>query len=64
MEQKKNPAGRKRLVSVDKMTKKQRREFYAAQRSGWGGLAPVTRVRPSGKVYDRRAEKRLLRDGG
>lgn len=53
---------RKHLVPLAKQSEKQRRVFYAARRNTWGGWNPVTRVRPSGKVYDRKKERKTLRD--
>ena len=38
-------------VSVSKMSKKARREHYAASRGSWQGVVPVTRVIP-----DKRAQ--------
>lgn len=45
---------RRKMVPLDKQSPKQRAAFYASQRGSWGGMSPVTRVRPSGKAYDRR----------
>lgn len=52
---------RKHLVPLSKQSEKQRRAFYAARRNTWD-CNPVTRVRPSGKVYDRKKERKMLRD--
>lgn len=52
----------KRYVPVDKRSKKAQKEFYAGYRKTWGELNPVTRVVPSGKVYNRKKEKRNICD--
>lgn len=49
------------LVSVEKMSKKARRAFYAEQRGSWNGVNPVSRVVPNGKKYDRRKAKMDVR---
>ena len=38
-----------KLVSPAKMSKKARRELYAARRGSWDGVVPVTRVIPNKK---------------
>ena len=57
----------KKYVSLDKRSKKAQREYHARQRRTWGGLNPVTRSEPGGKVYNRKKEKqrtgREFRDG-
>ncbi len=45
-------------VSLDKRSKKARREYYAAQRRTWGNVNPVTKSVESEKIYDRKKEKR------
>lgn len=46
----------KSYVSLEKMSKKARREYFNKQRRDWGGLSPVTRCGGS-KGYDRAAHK-------
>ena len=41
------------MVPLNKQSKKKQREFFAAQRSSWYGLSPVTRTVESRKIYDR-----------
>ncbi len=50
----------KNYVSLDKRSKKAQREFYSKQRCTWGGLNPVTRSVPSGKIYNRKKEKQRI----
>ena len=57
---------KKKFVSLDKQSKKQRRAYFAGRRADWNGVEPVTRVIPSGKAYDRgqsrRAERQAARE--
>lgn len=50
----------KQYVTVDKRSKKAQKEYYSKQRHTWGELNPVTRSVPSGKVYNRKKEKRKI----
>ena len=43
-----------KFVPYAKMSKKRRREADRAKRNTWGPLDPVTRVKKSGKIYDRK----------
>ena len=56
-----------KYVSLDKRSKKAQKEYYSKQRRSWGELNPVTRIVPSGKVYNRKKEKERIskefRDG-
>ena len=45
------------FVSYGKMSKKQQKELNNSKRSSWG-FSPVTRVKPSKKVYDRKKVNR------
>jgi hypothetical protein len=45
-------------ISVEKLSKKQRKAYYAKRRGTWDGISPVTRVPPNPKVYIRR--KRVM----
>lgn len=51
----------KQPVPLNKQIKRAQRAYHAARRGGWHGLSPVTRVRPSGKAYDRSRAKRAAR---
>ena len=44
------------MISRDKMSKRNRRSLDLIKRSVWG-MNPVTRIRESGKLYDRRKAK-------
>lgn len=47
-----------RFIPLKKMSKKKQREFYKAQRRGWGSISPVTRRESDPKAYNRAKEKR------
>ena len=51
----------KQPVPLNKQSKRAQRAYHTARRGGWHGLSPVTRVRPSGKAYDRSRAKRAAR---
>ena len=48
----------KKMIPLAKQSKARQREYYAAKRGSWNGVNPVSRVMPSGKVYDRNRTKR------
>lgn len=41
-----------RYIPIEKRNKREQRRLYAARRGNWNGVRPVTRVIPSGKIYD------------
>ena len=51
----------KKNVSLEKQSKKARREYYSKRRRTWGTLNPVTRSVPSGKMYNRKKAKQKMR---
>ncbi len=54
----------KKLIPLEKMSKKKQREYHARQRGSWYGLSPVTRIVPSGKAYDRNRVRQETRNRG
>ena len=46
------------MTPISKQSKKVRKRYDASRRGGWNGLAPVTRIVPNKKVYDRKRIKR------
>ena len=50
----------KQYVTIDKRSKKARKEYYSKQRHTWGELNPVTRSVSSEKVYNRKKDKRRI----
>lgn len=49
-----------KFVPLEKMSKKNRREFYSKQRRDWNGLNPVTRTADKPKKYSRVKQKSEL----
>ena len=50
----------KKLIPLEKRSKKEQRAWYARQRGDWNGVNPVTRIVPNKKHYDRK--KRAVSD--
>jgi hypothetical protein len=42
------------FIPRDKLSKKKRKELYAKDRGSWNGVNPVTKVKESKKLYDRK----------
>lgn len=51
-------AEKKKYISLDKRSKKERKAYYSSMRCGWNGLNPATRTMPNGKAYKRTQAKR------
>lgn len=51
-----------KFVSRDKMSKKDRKELDSQKRNTWGSTNPVTRVQPNKKAYDRKIDKKELKE--
>ena len=49
-----------RFIEYDKLSKKKQKEINNAKRGTWGIIKPVTKVKPSAKVYDRKRMKALV----
>lgn len=47
-----------KFVPVEKMSKKDRRAYFAARRGTWGGIRPVTRRAERPGAYDRKKVRR------
>ena len=47
-----------KMIPLEKMSKKARRQLAAEQRGSWGDISPVTRMVQSRKVYDRKRAAR------
>ena len=46
-----------KVVSIEKMSKKEQKSHYARFRGSWDGVNPVSRSVPSGKIYRRSKKK-------
>ena len=44
------------MKELKKMTKKERKAYFSAQRGSWYGLNPVTRCPKNSRAYDRMRE--------
>lgn len=42
-----------KVVSIEKMSKREQKRHYARYRGSWDGVSPISRCVPSGKVYRR-----------
>lgn len=49
------------FTAAEKMSKKQRRELNKSKRVQWG-FCPVSRIKPSAKVYNRKKVKYAVGD--
>ena len=50
---------KQKYITLDKMSKKARKDFYSSLRGTWGELSPVTRKIKNGKAYNRNKIKRI-----
>lgn len=49
-----------KFTVYEKLSKKQQREIDRARRGSWGLVKPVTKVKPSAKVYKRTKAKQVV----
>ena len=49
---------KQKYITLDKMSKKAKKDFYSSLRGTWGELSPVTRKVKNGKAYNRNKIKR------
>ena len=50
----------KKMIPLEKRSKKEQKAWYARQRGDWNGVNPVTRVVPNKKHYNRKKQRREL----
>ncbi|MBE6827968.1 MAG: hypothetical protein E7514_05060 [Ruminococcaceae bacterium] len=43
-----------KFTSYEKLSKKKQKELNSKKRAGWGKKSPVTKVKPSKKIYSRK----------
>lgn len=48
-----------KFVSYEKLSKKKQKELNAAKRGTWGLVKPVTKVKPSAKLYNRKKKDQM-----
>ena len=51
-----------KMIPLNKQSKKKQREYHITRRGTWYGVNPVSRMKPSGKTYDRNHIKHNTRD--
>ncbi|MCL2753898.1 MAG: hypothetical protein FWE44_07105 [Defluviitaleaceae bacterium] len=47
----------KKYVSISKQSKRNQKKYHAKQRGDWGNVIPITRTKPSKKIYNRKKSK-------
>jgi hypothetical protein len=45
---------KQRYVPLEKRSKQEQKEHYAARRGSWGAISPVTKKPPNPKAYNRK----------
>lgn len=48
-----------KFVSYEKLSKKKQKELNAAKRGTWGLVKPITKVKPSAKLYNRKKKDQM-----
>ena len=48
---------KQKFVPLNKRSKREQKEYHAAQRRDWGSLNPATRKTPNIKAYNRKKSK-------
>lgn len=51
---------KEKFISKDKLSKKAQKELAKAKRGDWGLVKPITKIKPSGKLYNRRKFKQAV----
>ena len=46
-----------KFVSYEKMSKKQQKIVNASKRGSWGNVKPITKVKASAKIYNRKKKQ-------
>ena len=48
-----------KFIAYEKLSKKKQKELNKAKRGTWGVMSPITKVKPSAKVYSRKKKQHL-----
>lgn len=48
-----------KFIAYEKLSKKKQKELNKAKRGTWGVMSPITKVKPSAKVYSRKKKQDL-----
>jgi len=49
----------KKFVAYEKLSKKEQKKLNAEKRKTWGDVKPITKVKPSAKLYNRKKKQDL-----
>ena len=49
----------KKFIAYEKLSKKEQKELNAEKRKTWGDVKPITKVKPSAKLYNRKKKQDL-----
>lgn len=49
-----------KVITIEKLSKKAQKEYYAKQRSSWNGISPVTRCPAKPCSYNRAKQKHRI----
>ena len=49
-----------KFIEYKKLSKKKQKEINAERRKTWGGIKPISKVKPSAKVYNRKKKQALM----
>ncbi len=48
-----------KFIAYEKLSKKQQQKLNAEKRRTWGNVKPITKVKPSAKLYNRKKKQDL-----
>ena len=48
-----------KFIAYEKLSKKEQKKLNAEKRKTWGDLKPITKVKPSAKLYNRKKKQDL-----
>ena len=49
----------KKFIAYEKLSKKEQKKLNAEKRKTWGDVKPITKVKPSAKLYNRKKKQDL-----
>ncbi len=48
-----------KFIAYEKLSKKQQKAINSAKRGNWGMIKPITKIKDSAKIYNRKKEQKL-----
>ncbi len=48
-----------KFIAYEKLSKKEQKKLNAEKRKTWGDIKPITKVKPSAKLYNRKKKQDL-----